>query len=74
MGFQLDTQHNMILTKRWIMVVPRSKGWIGEVPTNAAGMVGMVFCKSEKEYQGWMDLGPMEALKEFGVPRKHVES
>ena len=60
--------HNMILTDKFLMVIPRSRHWIDGFTANAAAMVGMVLCNSEEQYEGWMRLGPTEALKEFGLP------
>ena len=63
-----DAPHNILLAENWLLVIPRTTGWLDEIPANAAGMVGMVWCNSEEQYDGWMQRGPVEALKAFGVP------
>ena len=63
-----DEPHNIILTSQWLMVIPRSKAWIGEVSANAASMVGMVWCKTEDQYEGWIQKGIAEVLREMGKP------
>jgi len=60
--------HNVILVKEWIMVIPRRGGKVGGSAVNAAGMIGMVWVKSEKELQEWHRLGIDESLASFGVP------
>ena len=65
---QPDQPHNMLLTSQWIMVIPRAKAWIGEVSANAASMVGMVWCKTENQYDGWVQRGIAEVLEEMGKP------
>ena len=58
----------MILTKRWMMVIPRTKGRVEYMFANAAGMIGLVWCAYEPQFQRWLDYGPMRALREMGVP------
>lgn len=63
--------HNLLLTKDLIVVVPRTKAWMGEGETefscNAASIAGIVWCKTEAQYNAWLQFGPMKALREFGV-------
>jgi ATP adenylyltransferase/5',5'''-P-1,P-4-tetraphosphate phosphorylase II len=60
--------HNVILVKEWIMVIPRRGGKVGGSAVNAAGMIGMVWVKSDEELTEWTNLGIDESLAEFGVP------
>ena len=61
-----DEPHNMLLTSQWMVVIPRTKAWIGDVSANAASMVGMVWCKTESQYEGWLQMGITEVLREMG--------
>jgi ATP adenylyltransferase/5',5'''-P-1,P-4-tetraphosphate phosphorylase II len=63
--------HNVVLTKRWLMVIPRRVGRIedGVMAANAAVMVGIVWMTKEHEYELWTRKDPMKFLPEFGVPR-----
>ncbi|KAL5431090.1 hypothetical protein PMIN05_009738 [Paraphaeosphaeria minitans] len=63
--------HNVVLTKRWLMVIPRRLGRIadGEMAANSAVMVGMVWMTKEHEYELWTRGDPMKFLPDFGVPR-----
>ncbi|KXT09157.1 hypothetical protein AC579_7290 [Pseudocercospora musae] len=63
--------HNFVMTVDEIIVIPRSKGWFEDgngvtIYCNAAGMVGVVMCHSDEEYEAWCHYGPMRALAEFG--------
>ena len=61
--------HNVILTKQWLMVIPRRGGKVGGSAVNAAGMMGMVWTKNQDELKAWQKLGIDESLAKFGVPR-----
>lgn len=68
-----DQAHNVLVTEDWLVVIPRSKAWIKVedetvITCNSAGMVGMLWCWSEEQYEGFMKYGPMQALSDFGVP------
>ena len=65
---QRTEPHNMILTSQWMMVIPRRKAWIDEIAANAAAMVGMVWCNSEAQFEGWVQRGIRNVLAEMGVP------
>jgi len=60
--------HNVILHDEYMIVIPRTKAWIGEAAANAAAMMGIVWCMSEDQHNAWLKLGPMQALMQFGVP------
>lgn len=63
--------HNMILTKRWIIVLPRRRAGINkEAGANAMGMLGYIAVASQKEIDNWLRLGLKEVLSELGVPRE----
>lgn len=62
--------HNMILTKRWIIVLPRRKGAINkESGANSLGMLGIIAVATEQEIHNWQQLGLSKALRELGVPK-----
>lgn len=60
--------HNVLLTSAWMMVIPRHKAWIDEIPANAVAMIGMVWCNSEDQYEGWTRRGIKNVLREMGYP------
>ncbi|TLD30005.1 putative phosphorylase [Venturia nashicola] len=60
--------HDVILTKNWMMVIPRSKrNFEGSSDVNAAGMLGMIWLKYDEEVDKWKELGPARVLRQLGV-------
>ena len=60
--------HNVILTARWIMTIPRRAAGLGAATANAAGFMGLVWVPTDDVVQLWKDLGPTHVLAELGVP------
>lgn len=61
--------HNVILTSRWIMVIPRRRAAVNkEAGVNALGMIGVVAVSTTSEIENWVQLGLGQSLKELGVP------
>ncbi|KAF7587797.1 hypothetical protein BBP40_006707 [Aspergillus hancockii] len=62
--------HNMILTKRWMVVLPRRRGAINkEAGVNSLGMLGVIAVATRTEINHWVRLGLTESLEELGVPK-----
>lgn len=62
--------HNMILTKRWMIVLPRRRGGINnEAGVNSLGMLGVVAVATTKEIDNWVSFGLTKSLGELGVPK-----
>ncbi|OGM49827.1 hypothetical protein ABOM_001437, partial [Aspergillus bombycis] len=63
--------HNMILTRRWMIVLPRRRGAINkEAGVNSLGMLGVIAVATRKEIDTWVSLGLTESLAELGVPKE----
>ncbi|KAJ5699596.1 hypothetical protein N7536_002609 [Penicillium majusculum] len=62
--------HNVIFTKRWIVVLPRRRGAINkEAGVNSLGMLGVIAVATTKEIDNWIRLGLTKSLAELGVPK-----
>lgn len=62
--------HNMVLIKRWMMVIPRRRAGINkQAGANAIGMLGHIAIATHKEIDGWKRLGLTSVLAELGVPK-----
>lgn len=62
--------HNTILSKRWMIALPRRQAAINkEAGANALGMLGVIAVATQKEIDNWVRLGLIESLKTLGVPR-----
>jgi ATP adenylyltransferase len=72
----VEGPHNVLLTDDVLLVIPRRKAWMKEegIAANAAGMVGMVWCWSDDQFDTFVRIGPMKVLEEFGVPWDEAES
>lgn len=62
--------HNVILTRRGIIVIPRRRASVEPAGgANALGMLGVIAVASKKEVDDWVQLGLTRALAELGVAR-----
>lgn len=59
---------NVVLTDRWVCVIPRRRAGRGGAAANGAGMVGMVWVKDRAERDRWGAFGYTEHLAYLGVP------
>lgn len=63
--------HNMIFTKRWMVVIPRRRAGVSkEAGANAMGMLGYIAVATRDEITTWMQLGLKETLLQVGVPKE----
>ncbi|KAF6840615.1 ap4a phosphorylase 2 [Colletotrichum plurivorum] len=66
-GREVAVPHNVVLCRRWMVVVPRTQAGVGGADANAAGMMGMVWASGEDVLERWMAFGPRRVLGEVGV-------
>lgn len=55
--------YNLLFTRRWMMLVPRSFETVEGISVNALGFVGSLFVRNQAEMETVRRLGPMELLK-----------
>jgi ATP adenylyltransferase len=55
--------YNLLVTRRWMLAVPRSRERFGTISVNALGFAGSLFVRDEEEMQDVRDAGPMRVLK-----------
>jgi ATP adenylyltransferase/5',5'''-P-1,P-4-tetraphosphate phosphorylase II len=61
--------HNMIFTRRWMIVIPRRRGKPHkDTGVNALGMLGVIAVATKDELNTWLEMGPTSALREVGIP------
>ncbi|KAK4186431.1 hypothetical protein QBC35DRAFT_501344 [Podospora australis] len=61
--------HNVILDRRWMVVVPRRSAGTNGADANAAAYLGMVWLSDEDKMRLWTDQGPASVLRQLGFPR-----
>lgn len=66
--------HNFLATKRWMMLVPRSRECFGSVSVNALGFAGSLLARDERELDLVREAGPMSVLRWVAWPRRATHS
>lgn len=62
--------HNVILTSRWIVVIPRRRASVrNESGANATGMLGYIAVSSQDDIDNWTNQGLCHLLSQLGVPK-----
>lgn len=62
--------HNVIMTTRWIVVIPRRRPSVRkESGANAMGMLGYIAVSSQADIDNWTSQGAYHLLGELGVPK-----
>ncbi|MCP4199890.1 MAG: phosphorylase [Proteobacteria bacterium] len=55
--------YNLLLTRRWMLLVPRVEEFFGAISVNALGFAGALLAKNDQELQTLTQQGPMAVLK-----------
>lgn len=59
--------YNLLVTRGWMLMVPRSRERFGTISINALGFAGSLFVRDEEEMQDVRDAGPMRVLRAVSV-------
>ncbi|WP_395070946.1 DUF4922 domain-containing protein [Paraburkholderia silvatlantica] len=60
--------YNLLVTRRWMLVVPRTTECVEGIPVNSIGFAGSFFVRNAAQLQTLAQLGPMTALERVSVP------
>ncbi|MBI2959056.1 MAG: phosphorylase [Betaproteobacteria bacterium] len=66
------TPYNLLLTRRWMLLVPRSRERFDSISINALGFGGSLFVRNEPQLQALKRAGPMAALKAVSLPPRAI--
>jgi ATP adenylyltransferase len=58
----------LVITREWMIVVPRSREHFGTVSINSLGYAGALLVRNEEELQVIRDAGPLAALRATALP------
>lgn len=58
--------YNLLATRTWMMLVPRSRECVDSISVNALGFAGSLLARNEREKALIEELGPLEILKRVG--------
>ncbi len=61
--------YNLLATRRWMMVVPRSQERYASISVNSLGFAGSLFVKDEEQMQILKQAGPMRILQHVAHPK-----
>jgi ATP adenylyltransferase len=59
--------YNLLVTRRWMLLVPRSRECFGTLSINALGYAGSLFVRDEAEFETLRRAGPLSVLREVAV-------
>lgn len=62
--------YNVVLTPRWMCLVPRRRGGQDGTGAGALGMLGVVWLKDARERAHWTELGLTDHLVWMGLPQE----
>ena len=60
--------YNLLVTRGWMLLVPRTQEHFGTISVNALGFAGSLFVRDEAEMDALRAAGPMSALRAVAVP------
>lgn len=60
--------YNLMITRDWMLLIPRSKERCGSISVNTLGFAGSLLVKSATELEFVREVGPLSVLAEVGVP------
>jgi ATP adenylyltransferase len=59
--------YNLLMTREWMLIVPRSKAAEGTIEVNALGLAGTLVVRGEEDLAVLRAMGPLELLRRVGV-------
>lgn len=67
---QLVGAYNLLATRRWMLIVPRTQAAFQSIAVNALGFAGTFLVRNLDQLRSLQDLGPMSVLRQVAVPRQ----
>ena len=65
-----STPYNLLVTRQWLLLVPRSQEFFEGISINALGFAGALLVKDEAQLAILRTRGPLTALRHVALPRK----
>ncbi len=59
--------YNLLLTRRWMLLVPRAREQFDSISVNALGFAGSLFLRDDEQLEAVKLAGPMQVLKTVAV-------
>jgi len=65
---QAGDAYNLLATRDWILMVPRSQDSFASISVNSLGFAGSLFVRDEEQMQILKDQQPMTILTQVAMP------
>lgn len=59
--------YNLLTTREWMLLVPRSQESFENIPVNSLGFAGTLLVRNQEQMQFLKQLGPMNLLSQVGI-------
>lgn len=69
-GSATSPPYNLLVTRKWVLLVPRSQEFFEGISINALGFAGAFLVKDSAQLALLKKLGPMTALQHVALPRE----
>jgi ATP adenylyltransferase len=66
------TPYNLLLTPRWMLLVPRAVEGTEGISVNSLGFAGSLFVKNAEQRDALQRIGPMTILRRVSLPRRAI--
>lgn len=63
------TPYNLLLTRDWLFIVPRSRELFADISVNGLGYAGSLFVSTQEKLERVRSTGPMRILENVSTPR-----
>jgi ATP adenylyltransferase len=63
------TPYNLLLTREWMMIAPRSREKVAGISVNSLGFAGSLLARNEDQLRTIEEMGPLTILTSVAVPR-----
>jgi ATP adenylyltransferase len=64
----IDQPYNLLVTRRWMLLVPRTRESFESVSLNALAFAGALLVRNQQEMDLLKSCGPMQALRHVTLP------
>ena len=61
--------YNLLATRNWMLIVPRSQHSFANIPVNSLGFAGSLFIRDQDSWELLKQLTPLELLKNVAFPK-----
>ncbi len=65
-----DTAYNLLVTSRWMLLVPRSQESRLKISINSLGFAGCFFVRNLEQFKKLEEYGPLKLLRDVGYSKK----